>query len=83
MPYPNVSTYFLQELELPWPTYGQQVLNSTVGVEKRSAHSPINVCPRETHALHVGDCGIALRTHGQRRRIVEVPGISRLLSRSW
>ena len=46
-------------------SYIQEILDRTIGVEVRSAHGPVNVGPRETHALHVRDGGIPFATHSE------------------
>jgi hypothetical protein len=46
-------------------SYRQEILNRAVGVEEGGAHGPVDISPCETHALHVGNGGLALSTHGQ------------------
>lgn len=52
------------EEESRW-SHRQEILDSTVRIEKGSAHGPVNIRPRESHALHIGGGGLALATHSQ------------------
>jgi hypothetical protein len=43
--------------------YRQKILDGAVGIEEGCAHSRINISACETHALHVGNGGLALSAH--------------------
>ncbi len=43
----------------------KQILHSTVWIEERRPHCPINICSRETHALHIRNRRITLCTKGK------------------
>ncbi len=47
-------------------TYVEQVFDSTVGVEESRPHGTVNICSRESHALHIRDRCHALSTKRKR-----------------
>jgi hypothetical protein len=56
-------------------SYGEEVLDRTVGVEEGGAHGCVDISPREAHALHVSHSRLALVTHSQSRGVIEAgPG---------
>ena len=63
-------------------SYREEILNRPVGIEEGGAHGLINLIPRETHTLHIGNSCFSFASEGQCGWIVETSGIGRLLGRS-